>query len=459
MRKFTVFFIIVTLLLAGEAGALSPASSFVKRDVRISSLWRDFLYIPVFDVTLPTAPAGGDTLNALTLKNLGTAKAGSDISLVRVWRDDGDTLFDSRFDTELGVATWDGVNSWDGSGLSGSFSGSIQIFITIDTSSTATADRTIRFAIPQLSDVNGNGGYDAGDEGVFFASSNDGPSDYEIANGRTDTFALASKCENNKTGPRSPSGVSAQSTANSGELNIAWQNPTDVDFFSITINRSQTEGFLGNVVYSGVTGTSTLDTGLADGMKYYYTLRAVDICNNESLPAGVASAAPGVVVPEPTPVPTPEPALEPTPEPVLEPILDPIIANGPSGRVRDGNRIAAPVIPSTTAAIGEGDLVRGEDGIKVYVVKGGRLRWIQSPAIMDMYGHFQWLAIKEVSDSDLGKFYESSLVRAVGDTRIYEIDAQGAKRWLNMTAAEFEARGYQWDAVYEVNEAELGWYR
>ena len=456
--RYLILALLFSITYPFHTFALSSTSDFSKTDMRNATLWRDYVYIPVLNVTLPQAPLAGDEFHAITVKNLGSAKAGREVKAVRVWRDDGDSVFDSRLDKELGEAVWDGVNSWDLSGIReryGSDSASqnsmtMSIFVTIDTSSSITASTTIRFAIPQLQDVNGNGEKEDADEGVFLMSSNDGPSDGEIINGRTDTFSSASRCATNKLGPRTPSSFAVDRTGNSGELKLSWINPPDVDFFSIDAYRSINPDIIGNIAHQGVTNSSRIDVGLVDGTTYYYTVKAIDTCNNESLPTAAIAAVPSS---EPlTPVEPPIDTSTTTDDGTTA------LAKGPSGIVSDGNKTSASSMPQTSANIQEGDLVRGEDGIKVYVAKNGYVRWVQSPAIMGMYGHFMWLNIKQVSNLDLNKFYESSLIRADGDDRVYKVDSEGKKHWLDITAQQFETEGYNWEAIYIINKMELDWY-
>ena len=57
----------------------------------------------------------------------------------------------------------------------------------------------------------------------------------------------------------------------------------------------------------------------------------------------------------------------------------------------------ATFVPAAQAAtdIVEGDLIRGPDGIKVYIVNNtGAKRHIFNPAVFDMYEHFSWASIK-----------------------------------------------------------------
>src|SRR3989344_2466850 len=113
----------------------------------------------------------------------------------------------------------------------------------------------------------------------------------------------------------------------------------------------------------------------------------------------------------------------------------------------------------------EGSLISAEDDAKVYIVKRGTkigetfIRWIQTPEVFRFYKHLKWNDIITVKPEFLASFEESFLVRRSGDYKVYEIDRQGRKKWLNITSAEFERNGYKWDAIYEVNQAEWEWYK
>jgi len=112
----------------------------------------------------------------------------------------------------------------------------------------------------------------------------------------------------------------------------------------------------------------------------------------------------------------------------------------------------------------EGALVRAQGDSKVYIIKNspkiGKVfkRWIQTEEVFGFYSHFTWSDIIEVKQGLLSGFSESFLIQKTGDYRVYEVDAFGRKTWLDITAAEFEASGRSWDAIYEVNEAEFGWF-
>lgn len=113
----------------------------------------------------------------------------------------------------------------------------------------------------------------------------------------------------------------------------------------------------------------------------------------------------------------------------------------------------------------EGSLVRAKGDPKVYIVKNGSVigntfrRWIQTEQVFGFYKHFTWNDIIEVKPEFLASLKESFLIRKAGDYKVYEVDTFGRKKWLNISPAEFEAKGYSWDQIYEVNEAEFTWYR
>lgn len=126
--------------------------------------------------------------------------------------------------------------------------------------------------------------------------------------------------------------------------------------------------------------------------------------------------------------------------------------------------------PAYTTVVGptinEGDLVRGPDGVKVWIVnEHGYKRHIFNPAVFNMYGHFIWNNIVEVSQTTLDSYVTSDLYRALGDTQVFsleEIDEAAGlanKRWLNFSAEEFASRGYVPEQIFEINPVERDFYQ
>lgn len=107
----------------------------------------------------------------------------------------------------------------------------------------------------------------------------------------------------------------------------------------------------------------------------------------------------------------------------------------------------------------EGSLIRAKGDTKVYIIKGGYKRWIQHQDIFNMYGHLSWNDIIDVEPEVLNQYQDAWLIRAANDQRVYEVNADGTKHWLNMTAEEFTISGHRWDMVYVVNNFERNFYR
>jgi len=112
--------------------------------------------------------------------------------------------------------------------------------------------------------------------------------------------------------------------------------------------------------------------------------------------------------------------------------------------------------------IKDGDLIRARSDHKVYIVKhiGDKKykRHLTDPFIFNLYEHLTVYNIKNVPSVDLDLYQESRLIKATDDYRVFEVDQDGVKHWLNMTSEEFSDAGYQWDLVFTVNDLELSFY-
>ena len=120
------------------------------------------------------------------------------------------------------------------------------------------------------------------------------------------------------------------------------------------------------------------------------------------------------------------------------------------------------------AAVVDGDIVSPdaeftEDGVTyypydVFIVKivGSKTfkRLILNPEVFESYGHLEWGNIQTISADTVAGYTTSNLVREINDTKVYKLTPDGdtgTKGWLNMTAAEFESEGYDWDSIYIIN--------
>lgn len=134
------------------------------------------------------------------------------------------------------------------------------------------------------------------------------------------------------------------------------------------------------------------------------------------------------------------PSLSPSPSPSASPSPSPTPA--PSVQI---------------ANLSEGAIIRAQGDIDVYIVKyvGTKKfkRLILSPSVFNNYGHLKWSDVREVERSTVDAFTTSELVRAVGDPKVYKLypaGDTGQKRWVE-TAESFVRLGFDWDAIYEIN--------
>ena len=107
--------------------------------------------------------------------------------------------------------------------------------------------------------------------------------------------------------------------------------------------------------------------------------------------------------------------------------------------------------------LSNGSLVRAINDYKVYIINNIYRRHIIDEIIFSFYNHLNWNAVQEIDSSQLNNYKESYLIRELNDHKVYEIK-DNKKHWLAITEEEFIERGYNWDEVFVVNEAERDFY-
>ena len=124
---------------------------------------------------------------------------------------------------------------------------------------------------------------------------------------------------------------------------------------------------------------------------------------------------------------------------------------------------ATPVAVSQTTPqlpdLPDGSLIRAEGDYKVYITKGPYKRWIQSAEVFDFYGHLNFAVVNVLPVETVELYKDAWLVRVADDPKVYEINGDGTRHWLDISAQEFAASGRIWDMVYAINSAELAWYK
>ena len=122
-----------------------------------------------------------------------------------------------------------------------------------------------------------------------------------------------------------PANVSEfKAVAGDKEITLSWKNPPDTDFKGVRIVRSEkfypSDPFDGEVVYDDK-GTFFVDTGLKNGIRYYYTAFAYDKTRNYASGA-IASAVPLAPIP-PEEIPPKVPPIVPPPPEEIPPVVSP----------------------------------------------------------------------------------------------------------------------------------------
>ena len=102
-----------------------------------------------------------------------------------------------------------------------------------------------------------------------------------------------------------------------------------------------------------------------------------------------------------------------------------------------------------------------DDVYRVRIADGKRFKWlILNEAAFNSYG-VAWSQICDTSQSVLGRYTTSDLARRGSDEEVWRFASSGdsgTRRWLNMSASEFEAAGFDWAAVHSLSAGDFGEY-
>jgi hypothetical protein len=108
------------------------------------------------------------------------------------------------------------------------------------------------------------------------------------------------------------------------------------------------------------------------------------------------------------------------------------------------------------APVADGDLIRRVGQEEIYVVWGGYRRFL-TRKILELYG-FENRPVREVSDDVFFRYNASIYIRAQNAKQVFAVWPDGTKHWFNITAAQWDASGRDWGAIFTVNDAEVAAY-
>ena len=128
---------------------------------------------------------------------------------------------------------------------------------------------------------------------------------------------------------------------------------------------------------------------------------------------------------------------------------------GPIDGAEDGE-------PEALPPIGDGSLMvlRGgtRDLYQAHVVDGSRFkRLILNAVVFNGYG-FRLGDVRSVEQAEFDRWTTTDLARLGDDERVWRLipdGSEGVRRWLNITPQQFEAAGFDWDAVISINRTEF----
>ena len=398
--------------------------------------------ILALDFVVPNSENVSDALNVVTVYNNRDAN-NNDIDKVKLWADNGDDIWQGYQKDNL-IATADRIDyrRWVFTNLNYEIpAGDLHLYISVETKTEVTTNRKIQFEIDKYSDANSNGLYEYGDRGIFVESGNGGPDDQVLVSGYLYTLEQRG---NDILAPKAV--VTNLNDGDSIEI-------TD-EFIIEGVAKDRMQGSPKFVKISfALTGNDPIwndaNNLTTNFVIWDYTISNV-AAGDYDLQTYVSDWDGNTAISDPITVSFTEPIPEPEPEPVDDEEEEP--------EDEDEDEDADTDKSQKPADVNDGDLVRAAGDYKVYIINGDYRRWIQSAEIFNCYGHFGFAAVKEITKQELESYLESWLIRADGDEKVYEINADGTKHWLNITAEKFTESGRSWEMVYVVNEQERDFY-
>ena len=191
MKKIIFLVIILVVFLLGQNALAFDSKSIVNLGAPYATFYRGTFDNLVMDFSLVVTST--ETLDAISLRNLGTASYLRDIKYMKLWADEGPTGFQGMsVDREIGTFSYSTTYlSWSIDTLNEKITSSERFFVTVEIYSSMNTSTTIQMQIPILTDNNGNGSYDPGDFGIFMDSGNNGPKDINITNDNSQVISTS----------------------------------------------------------------------------------------------------------------------------------------------------------------------------------------------------------------------------------------------------------------------------
>lgn len=376
-----------------------------------------------------------DYVSRIMVKNSGTAQANSDYTLSVCESGAGNFWCDAP--TNCNPMTWNG-SGWEIGGMEISFlSSGLRACFLADINASAVGGRTIQLQIPKLIDTGATPGlYDAGEEGLFLYSQNDGPTDaaYTVPYVFTiNAMPSYGSRPQDYTAPGIVINVSIKADS-TGKVALTWTDPTDADLSKIIIDET----------LAGQTKTFQVDPGVQTlvlenrelNKVYTYKLRAQDV--NGNLSAAVSYNLT-------------------------------ILSTGES-TASQPEFLPAPIIPGSALPmnVNVGDLVKSASSPSVFYIGQDNRKHNFPSELLYKTWYESFRTVKIISDTDLnmietGKdvYYREGtyIMKKPSDPKCYAVEPGGVLRWIeNETIAE-NLYGRRWiDRIIDLKDEMFNQY-
>lgn len=435
MRKIFLLAFILFFAVSGTASA-SLNSDFTNHGAPAGNFYQSFFDVLALDLTIPDNAGVEDELNALTVKNQGTALNASNIEKVVLWADAGPEGFQGfGIDEELSNASWYDLGQyWYWSGLSKKIPvGGLRVFVSVETTYTFSKTTYIQMMVSVLNDQNQNSQFDLGDTGIFVASENDGPIGEGLVNAYQQNLYKAAL---------------DQAVPKTNITNLIDGQKITAGEFAITGKSKDQGGSIMSWVKIVIDGEEFAATTSDNYLNWQYVanfsagehtvkIKHRDQVGNQGETAAITITAEAAVA-EPEPEPTPAPLPEIIPGNLIKGSLPSVYYYS-----SDGKRYVFPnektyktwyadfssvktITDDALAGIAIGGNVTYRPGVKmvkittdpkVYAVaKGGVLRWVKTEAAaQSLYGENWNQMIEDVPDAFFTNYTVGTSIEGVAD--------------------------------------------
>ncbi len=273
------------------------------------------------------------------------------------------------------------------------------------------------------------------------------------------------------TPPGAPAGLSA--TAGDGSVQLSWTAPANNGGSPVTgyrVFRGTSAGGESPTPVGSPTGTTYTSSALANGSKYYFTVKAVNAVGTSAASNEVSATPQASPQPQPGPQPQPQPQPQPGPQPQPQPGPQPQPQPGPQPAPHPGTGVCAGLPGCHVRALadingdGHRDVVAmarrggrsGAQGWLILRVKTGPGQVVQTRRLLENWPTSPWVGVTRL-DRHRGKeimvgrlmgaaagFYQALTWR---HGQLVLLDAPGRPRWWGLSYAAAFTAGWQRQAT------------